>query len=73
MLAQQCGLTVREVVITRVMRIYSNHGEQVSTQLQRAGAVAGLVLRPDSIYDYCWELRVGWLRSSAEYSAPVAI
>ena len=78
MLAQQCGLTVGEVVITLGdAHLYSNHGEQVSTQLRRAPAALPtleILRKPDSIYDYCFEdfALVGY-DPAPNIPAPVAI
>jgi thymidylate synthase len=78
MLAQQCDLTLGEVVITLGdAHLYSNHGEQVSTQLQRAPATLPsleILRKPDSIYDYSFKdfMLVGY-DPAANIPAPVAI
>ena len=59
MLCQQCDLEPGEVIIsTGDSHIYSNHFEQVATQLEREPrALPSLRInrKPDSIYDYCFE------------------
>lgn len=59
MLAQQCDLDVDEVVVTTGdSHIYSNHLEQVTTQLSReprALPTLKILRKPDSIYDYRFE------------------
>lgn len=58
MMAQQCGLEVGEFIWTGGdCHIYSNHLEQVETQLQRKPyALPTLELNPrDSIFDYCFD------------------
>ncbi|RUT48081.1 thymidylate synthase [Paenibacillus anaericanus] len=59
MMAQQCGLEVGEFVWSGGdVHIYSNHLEQVKTQLEREPlALPNLVIKrkPDSIFDYVYE------------------
>lgn len=59
MLCQQCDLEPGEVVIsTGDSHIYSNHFEQVATQLEReprALPTLKIKRKPESIYDYCFE------------------
>lgn len=59
MLAQQCDLAVGEVIVTTGdSHIYSNHIEQVNTQLSREPrALPTLTIKrkPASIYDYVFE------------------
>jgi len=59
MLCQQCDLEPGEVIITTGdSHIYSNHFEQVETQLARSPrALPKLTIKrkPDSIYDYRFE------------------
>lgn len=59
MLAQQCDLDVGEIIVTTGdSHIYSNHLEQVKTQLDRQPRQLPelkILRRPESIYDYCFE------------------
>lgn len=59
MLAQQCDLDVGEIIVsTGDSHIYSNHLEQVQTQLSReprALPTLNINRKPDSIYDYKFE------------------
>ena len=59
MLAQQCDLDVGEVIVTTGdSHIYSNHLEQVKTQLTREPRplpTLNILRRPESIYDYRFE------------------
>ncbi|MGS2717371.1 thymidylate synthase [Eionea flava] len=59
MLAQQCDLDVGEVIVTTGdSHIYSNHIEQVKTQLERQPkSLPKLTFKrkPESIYDYTFE------------------
>jgi thymidylate synthase len=59
MLAQQCDLDVGEVIVTTGdSHIYSNHMEQVQTQLvrePRALPTLNILRKPESIYDYRFE------------------
>ncbi len=59
MLCQQCDLLPGEVIIsTGDSHIYSNHFEQVATQLEReprALPTLQIIRKPDSIYDYRFE------------------
>ena len=78
MLAQQCDLAVGEVVVTLGdAHLYSNHGEQVSTQLARSpGELPSLEIlrRPDSIYGYQFEdFQLTGYDPSPNIRAPVAI
>ena len=78
MLCQQVGLEVGEVVVTMGdCHLYSNHAEQVETQLTRqpkARPRLEILRKPDTVYDYCFEDFV--LRGydpEPNISAPVAI
>lgn len=59
MLAQQCDMGVGEIVISLSdVHIYSNHMEQVKTQISRAPRKLPelkLLRKPESIYDYKFE------------------
>ena len=59
MVAQQCDLAVGDFIWTGGdCHIYSNHTEQVQTQLARAPhpyPVLNIKRRPDSIFDYEYE------------------
>ena len=59
MLAQQCDLDVGDIIISiGDAHIYSNHFEQVQTQLERKPrSLPNLIIRrkPDSIFDYNFE------------------
>ena len=59
MLCQQVGLEPGEVVVTMGdCHLYSNHAEQVETQLARqpkVRPVLEIVRKPDSVYGYCFE------------------
>jgi thymidylate synthase len=59
MLCQQCELEPGEVIIsTGDSHIYSNHFEQVETQLEReprALPTLRIKRKPESIYDYCFD------------------
>jgi thymidylate synthase len=78
MLSQQCGLTPGEVVISLGdAHLYSNHEEQVATQLDRVpGACPSLkILRhPTSIYDYRFDdFELVGYDPAPNIPAPVAI
>ena len=78
MLAQQCDLEPGEVVVTLGdAHLYSNHGDQVETQLQRAPMALPrleLIRRPDSIYGYQFEdFQLIGYEPAAHIAAPVAI
>ena len=78
MLAQQCDLTVGEVVVTLGdAHLYSNHGDQVSTQLARTpGPLPSLEIlrKPDSIYGYLFEdFQLTGYDPAPNIPAPVAI
>jgi thymidylate synthase len=78
LLAQQCDLAVGEVVVTLGdAHLYSNHGEQVTTQLERTpGALPSLEIlrKPDSIYGYRFEdFQLTGYDPAPNISAPVAI
>ena len=78
MLCQQVGLEPGEVVITMGdCHLYSNHAQQVETQLVRepkARPELEIVRKPESIYDYCFEDFVLKLYDpEPNISAPVAI
>ena len=59
MLCQQCSLEPGEVIIsTGDSHIYSNHFEQVATQLEREPRELPslrIKRKPESIYDYCFD------------------
>ena len=78
MLAQQCDLQPGEVVVTLGdAHLYSNHGDQVETQLQRTPMALPrleLIRRPDSIYGYQFEdFQLIGYEPAAHIAAPVAI
>ena len=78
MLAQQCDLAVGDFVWTGGdCHIYSNHHEQVRTQLERAPypyPVLNLKRRPASIFDYeADDIEVLDYRHHAAIKAPVAV
>ena len=78
MLAQQADLGVADIVISLGdAHIYSNHTEQVNTQLSRTpGPLPQLDIlrRPDSLFEYCYEdFSLTGYEPQAHISAPVAI
>jgi len=78
MLAQQADLGVADIVISLGdAHIYSNHTEQVNTQLSRTpGPLPQLQIlrRPDSLFEYCYEdFSLTGYEPQAHISAPVAI
>lgn len=78
MLAQQCDLDVGEIVISLSdVHIYSNHMEQVKTQLTREPRQLPelkLLRKPASIYDYKFEdFEVVGYDPHPHISAPVSI
>ena len=78
MLAQQCDLDPGEVVITLGdAHLYSNHGEQVATQLERSPAALPrlkILRKPDTIYGYQFEdLQLTGYEPAPHIPAPVAI
>lgn len=78
MLCQQVGLEPGEVVITMGdCHLYSNHAQQVETQLVRepkARPELEIVRKPESIYDYCFEdFALKLYDPEPNISAPVAI
>ena len=78
MLAQQCDLEPGEIIIcTGDSHIYSNHLEQVRTQLQREPlALPRLDIRrrPEDIYSYCFEdFQMTGYAPHAHIPAPVAV
>ena len=78
MLCQQVGLEPGEVVVTMGdCHLYSNHAEQVETQLARqpkARPVLEIVRKPDSVYDYRFEdFVLQGYDPEPNISAPVAI
>ena len=78
MLCQQVGLAPGEVVVTMGdCHLYSNHAEQVETQLARQpkGRPALEIMRkPDSVYGYCYEdFVLKGYDPEPNISAPVAI
>jgi thymidylate synthase len=78
MLAQQCDLDVGEIVMSiGDAHIYTNHFEQVKTQLARTpGALPKLVIKrkPDSIFDYQFDdFEIVDYVSQAHIAAPIAV
>jgi thymidylate synthase len=78
MLAQQCDLVVGDFVWTGGdCHIYSNHTEQVRTQLARAPypyPVLNIKRRPGSLFDYVYEdFEVLEYQHHAAIKAPVAV
>ena len=78
MLCQQVGLEPGEVVATMGdCHLYSNHAEQVDTQLTRqpkARPALEIVRKPDSVYGYCFEdFVLKGYDPEPNISAPVAI
>ena len=78
MLAQQADLGVADIVISLGdAHIYSNHSEQVNTQLSRTpGPLPQLQIlrRPDSLFEYCYEdFALTGYEPQAHIPAPVAI
>ena len=78
MLAQQADLGVADIVISLGdAHIYSNHSEQVDTQLSRTpGPLPQLQIlrRPDSLFEYCYEdFALTGYEPQAHIQAPVAI
>ncbi|ODN68150.1 MULTISPECIES: thymidylate synthase [Methylophaga] len=78
MLAQQCDLDVGEIVLSiGDAHIYSNHFEQVETQLQRTpGPLPQLKIhrKPDSIFDYRFDdFEIVGYEAQAHIKAPIAV
>lgn len=78
MLAQQCDLDVGEIIIsTGDSHIYSNHMEQVTTQLAREPRklpTLKINRKPNSIYDYRFEdFEIIGYDPHAHIAAPVAV
>jgi thymidylate synthase len=78
MLAQQCDLDVGEIVLSiGDAHIYSNHFEQVETQLQRIpGPLPKLKIhrKPDSIFDYRFDdFEIVGYEAQAHIKAPIAV
>ena len=78
MLAQQCQLGVGDVIITLGdAHLYSNHHEQVATQLERSPQPLPqleLLRQPDSIYGYCFEdFALSGYDPAPHIAAPVAV
>jgi thymidylate synthase len=78
MLAQQCDLEVGDFIWTGGdCHIYSNHHEQVATQLERTPypyPVLNIKRRPDSIFDYAFEdFEVLEYQCHPAIKAPVAV
>ena len=78
MLSQQCGLAPGEVVITLGdAHLYSNHGEQVATQLGRVPGVCpslNMLRHPESIYGYRFDdFELVGYDPAPNIPAPVAI
>jgi thymidylate synthase len=77
-LAQQCDLGVGDVIVTLGdAHLYSNHQDQVATQLGRTPQPLpqlGLLRRPDSIYGYRFEdFALSGYDPEPHIAAPVAI
>ena len=78
MLAQQCDLDVGEIVMSiGDAHIYSNHFEQVKTQLSRTpGHLPQLRIKrkPNSIFDYQFDdFEIVGYESQAHIAAPIAV
>lgn len=78
MLAQQCDLDVGEIVMSiGDAHIYTNHFEQVKTQLSRTpGGLPQLKIKrkPDSIFDYKFEdFEIVNYEAQAHIAAPIAV
>ncbi len=78
MLCQQVGLEPGEVIVTMGdCHLYSNHAEQVETQLLRRpkGRPSLRIHRkPESIYDYCFDdFELVGYDPEPNISAPVAV
>lgn len=78
MLAQQCQLGLGDVVITLGdAHLYSNHHEQVATQLERTPKplpTLDILRCPDSIYDYRFEdFTLSGYDPAPHIAAPVAV
>ena len=78
MLAQQCDLTVGDVLVTLGdAHLYSTHSDQVSTQLERTpGPLPTLEIlrKPDNIYGYRFEdFQLTGYDPAPNIPAPVAI
>jgi len=78
MLAQQCDLDVGDIIVTTGdSHIYSNHIEQVQTQLAREPRdlpQLKILRKPDSIYDYQFEdFEIVGYDPHPHIKAPVAI
>ncbi len=78
MLAQQCDLGLGEIIIcTGDSHIYSNHRQQVETQLARVpGSLPQLKIkrRPESIYDYQFDdFELINYQAQPHIAAPVAV
>jgi thymidylate synthase len=78
MLAQQCDLDVGEIVMSiGDAHIYTNHFDQVKTQLARTpGALPKLVIKrkPDSMFDYQFDdFEIVDYVSQAHIAAPIAV
>ncbi len=78
MLAQQCDLTPHEIVVSLGdLHAYSNHAEQIQTQLTREPRplpTLEITRKPDSIYDYRFEdFKIVNYNPHPHIAAPVAI
>jgi len=78
MIAQQCGLDVGDFIWTGGdCHIYSNHYEQVQTQLSREPLplpTLKILRKPESIFDYRYEdFELVGYQSHAAIKAPVAV
>ena len=78
MLAQQCDLGVGDVIVTLGdAHLYSNHHDQVATQLERSPKplpTLEILRRPDSIYGYRFEdFSLLGYEPAPHIAAPVAV
>ncbi len=78
MLAQQCNLEPYEIVVSLGdLHAYSNHTEQIHTQLQRSPRdlpTLHIKRKPDSIYDYAFEdFEIVDYNPYPGISAPIAV
>lgn len=78
MLAQQSDLEVADVVVSLGdAHIYSNHAEQVATQLARTPSKPPrlrILRRPETLYGYCFEdFELSGYQPQAHIAAPVAV
>jgi len=78
MLAQQCDLIPHEIIVSLGdTHAYSNHEEQIATQLTRTPRQLpqlNIKRRPDSIYDYRFEdFEIVGYDADPSIKAPVAV